>query len=245
MSPATGVPESAKEPAPVPHPGGLVRDLLPPTAVVVDVFGDVLDADRYPEARLFPEEEAVIAEAVAKRGREFITARFCARRALAELGFPAVPLVPGERGAPSWPAGVVGSMTHCEGFRAAAVAREADLASLGIDAEPALPLPDGVFESVTIPAERGPLAALAMTTPGVPWDRLLFCAKEAVYKAWFPLTHRWLDFEEAHVVFQRDGGFRARLLVDGPTVDGRTLDGFTGRWLMRDGIVATSVTVGH
>ena len=37
------------------------------------------------------------------------------------------------------------------------------------------------------------------------WDRILFCAKEATYKAWFPLTHRWLGFEDAHITFTVDG----------------------------------------
>lgn len=222
---------------------GLMRDLLPPAAVSVDVFGDVLDTERHPEARLYPEEEAAIAQAVDKRRREFTSVRFCARRALAGLGYGPVPLVPGEAGAPGWPPGVVGSMTHCEGYRAATVVEETSVASLGIDAEPALGLPHGVFEVVTIEAEREPLAALALAHPDIPWDRLLFCAKESVYKAWYPLARRWLGFEEAHVVLREDGGFSARLLVPGPTVDGRQLDGFTGRWLVRDGIAATAVTV--
>ncbi|MFJ7984335.1 4'-phosphopantetheinyl transferase [Streptomyces sp. NPDC096351] len=227
----------------VPRWAGLIGVLLPPAAMSVDVFGDVLDADRYPEARLFADEEKAIAHAVDKRRREFTSVRFCARRALAGLGWGPVALVPGERGAPGWPRGVVGSMTHCAGYRAATVASEADVASLGIDAEPALPLPPGVFEAVTTADERGPLAALALARPGIPWDRLLFCAKEAVYKAWFPLTRSRLDFGEAAVDFQQDGRFRARLLVPGPTVDGRQLGGFTGRWLVRGGIAATAVTV--
>lgn len=241
MNPTGGTPEPA--PVPAVPPAGLIQELLPPVAVSVDLVGDVPDAERHPEARLYPEEEAAIAQAVDKRRREFTSVRFCARRALAGLGYAPVAFVPGERGAPSWPSGVVGSMTHCDGYRAAAVAPEKSLASLGIDAEPALPLPEGVFEVVTIEAERGRLAALAQVRPDVPWDRLLFCAKEAVYKAWFPLTRRWLGFEEAHVVLREDGGFTARLLVAGPTVDGRRLDGFTGRWLVRDGIAATAVTV--
>ena len=69
------------------------------------------------------------------------------------------PVLPGERGAPRWPAGVVGSMTHCAGYRAAALVRAADLASLGIDAEPHGPLPEGVLRRVALPAERERLRA--------------------------------------------------------------------------------------
>ena len=41
------------------------------------------------------------------------------------------------------------------------------------------------------PAKRARLAALADALPGVAWDRLLFSAKESVYKAWAPIDrHR-------------------------------------------------------
>ncbi|NDZ87966.1 4'-phosphopantetheinyl transferase, partial [Streptomyces sp. SID10115] len=65
------------------------------------------------DAVLFPAEEAVVANAVDKRRKEFTTVRHCARTALARIGVPAAPILPGHRGAPGWPDGVVGSMTHC------------------------------------------------------------------------------------------------------------------------------------
>jgi 4'-phosphopantetheinyl transferase EntD len=78
----------------------------------------------------------------------------------------------------------------------------------------------------------------------VPWDRLLFCAKEAVYKAWFPLAGRWLGFEEAAITFAPDAGtFSARLLVPGPAVGGGPLDGFSGRWLARGGLLLAAIAV--
>jgi 4'-phosphopantetheinyl transferase EntD len=65
-----------------------------------------------------------------------------------------------------------------------------------------------------------------------------------VYKAWFPLTGRWLDFTEARIGVQPEAGtFTACLLVPGPTVGGRTLTGFAGRWLARDGLVLTAIAV--
>jgi hypothetical protein len=58
------------------------------------------------------------------------------------------------------------------------------------------------------------------------------------------LTHRWLDFAEAVVIPDPYAGtFTARLGVPGPVVDGRALTGFTGRWVLRGGIVATAITV--
>lgn len=76
------------------------------------------------------------------------------------------------------------------------------------------------------------------------WDRILFCAKESVYKAWFPLTHRWLNFTDAHVdIDPASGTFGARLLVKGPVVNGAVLDGFSGQWLVGNGLIATAIAV--
>ncbi|MER5306101.1 4'-phosphopantetheinyl transferase superfamily protein [Streptomyces lasiicapitis] len=196
------------------------------------------------DAYLYPEEAAYVAKAVAKRQREFATARHCARIALARIDVPPAPILRGDKGEPLWPAGVVGSMTHCLGYRAAVVARPAAVTSLGVDAEPAEPLSDpGVLELVSDEKERAALAALAVDHPGVPWDRLLFSAKETVYKAWFPLTQRWLGFEDAHLDIRPDGTFSAKLLVEGPVVAGAELTGFSGTWLVRDGIAVTAIVL--
>ena len=80
-----------------------------------------------PGILLFPAEEVLVAKAVESRRHEFATARNCAHRALALLGEAPAPIVRRERGAPQWPAGIVGSITHCAGYRAAAVARARDI----------------------------------------------------------------------------------------------------------------------
>ena len=86
-------------------------------------------------------------------------------------------------------------MTHCAGYRAAARRpRPATWPRVGIDAEPHGPLPDGVLDAIALARGAAALARLA-ARPDVRWDRLLFSAKESVYKAWFPLTRRWLGFE--------------------------------------------------
>jgi 4'-phosphopantetheinyl transferase EntD len=216
----------------------VIEAILPPEAVAEEAFFD------RPGVALFPEEEAVIAKAVDKRRREFTTTRACARAALARLGLPPVPIVPQLKGAPQWPDGVVGSMTHCAGYRACAVARDRDLLTIGLDAEPHDKLPDGVLRTVTSPEERRRLTALAAAIPGTHWDRLLFSAKESVYKAWFPLTRRWLGFEDASVTIDPGNGmFTARLLVDGPYVNDIQLNGFTGRWLVDGGLIITAIAV--
>jgi 4'-phosphopantetheinyl transferase EntD len=215
----------------------VIEQLLPAAVSSAEAFADP------PALALFPEEEALVARAVDKRRREFATGRACARTALAALGIRSAPIMPGERGAPQWPQGIVGSITHCAGYRAAAVARACDVLTIGLDAEPHEVLPSGVLAAISLPGERERLRALAAVEPGIHWDRLLFCAKEATYKAWFPLARRWLGFEDADIVINAaDCSFETRLLVSAPTVSGVPLAGFTGRWLARDGLILTAIT---
>ncbi|MEV0775332.1 4'-phosphopantetheinyl transferase superfamily protein [Streptomyces sp. NPDC050428] len=216
----------------------MIERIVPTETETAEAYGDL------PEATLLPEEEPIVKSAVAKRRGEFTTARHCARQALTRLGAPAGAILTGERGAPLWPEGVVGSITHCEGYRAAVVARPAHITSIGVDAEPALPLPSGVLEAVALADEQVAVKELLESAPDVRWDRLLFSAKESVYKAWYPLTRRFLEFEEARLVFDPAGGtFTAHLLAGPARAGSRTLHTFDGRWLSQDGIVLTSVTV--
>jgi 4'-phosphopantetheinyl transferase EntD len=218
---------------------GVIEEIVPKSAACAESFGGSLGTG------LFPEEEPLVARATYQRREEFTTGRECARSALAALDVPAAPILRGYRGAPQWPDGIVGSITHCAGYCAAVVARTGDLVTIGLDAEPNAPLPGGVLELVSQPAERARLRQLTDAAPGVGWDRLLFCAKEAVYKAWFPLTGKWLGFSDADITIDAtDGTFSARLMVPMPVLDGVPLgDGFRGRWLARDGLLLTAITV--
>ena len=215
----------------------LLSAVLPDQVATAEMYSD--PADLVP----LPEEEPLIARSVAKRRNEFITVRYCAREALGKLGVPPVPILKGDKGEPCWPDGIVGSLTHCEGFRGAVVARSTQVRSVGIDAEPHGVLPKGVLDAVSLPDERSELAALGTV---LHWDRILFCAKEATYKAWFPLTHRWLGFEDAHITFTLDGSgssgtFTSRILIDPAAESGPPLTELPGRWTMANGLVVTAI----
>jgi 4'-phosphopantetheinyl transferase EntD len=237
---------------------GLLAELVPARAVPAETR-----ADESPD-ELFPAERALLGRAVPKRQREFTAGRVCARRALSRLGVPPAPLLTGPDREPVWPPGVVGSITHCEGFRAAVVAWDTDLHAIGIDAEPNGPTPEGVLDRIALPAEQDWIRAAASAAPQVSWDRLLFCAKESVYKAWFPLARAWLGFEDALVtlgddpagaahpagervegaVTRQNGTFVAKLLVPGPVLpDGRPLTVLRGRYKVADGLILAAVAV--
>ena len=223
----------------------MIEEILPAAVASAEMFTDP------PAATLFPQEAAIVERVSDKRRREFTAGRECARIALGKLGIVPVPILIGERGAPQWPPGIVGSITHCDGYRAAAVAHASDIAAIGMDAEPDDPLPRGVLDVISLPAERARLATLAGERPAVCWDRLLFSAKESVYKAWFPLTGRWLGFEDADVTISPDGTFTARLRTEliKPTKPTEAteaqppLASFAGRWLAAGGLMLTAIAV--
>jgi 4'-phosphopantetheinyl transferase EntD len=217
----------------------LLSGVLNPRVVSAELYADPDDIAP------LPEEEPLIARSVAKRRNEFVTVRYCARQALGELGVGPVPILKGDKGEPCWPEGVVGSLTHCEGFRGAVVGWSSDVRSVGIDAEPHDVLPKGVLDAISLPEERAQLGAL----PGdLHWDRILFCAKEATYKTWFPLTHRWLGFEDARISFEVDGSgtagtFVSRVLIDPAAEHGPPLEVLRGRWSVRDGLALTAIVL--
>ncbi len=166
------------------------------------------------EALLSPERE-LIEGATAARAAEFATGRHCARLALGSLdpGLAGMPLLRDRRGAPQWPPGVVGSLTHCAGWTGAVVARSrgsrfgGGVTAIGLDAEPIAPLPTGVVQVVASVEEGEALARLGTEQPGIPWDTLLFSAKEATYKAWYPLTGIVLSHSEVDVELSPSGAF--------------------------------------
>ncbi|MEU9073958.1 4'-phosphopantetheinyl transferase superfamily protein [Kitasatospora sp. NPDC048538] len=216
-------------------PGGIRRlgvatvlgTLLPPGVECAEAFGPP------PEGPLLGPEAEHIKGRTPRRRRQFTAARTLARTTLTALGHPPVPLVPGPGGAPQWPEGVTGSITHTHGYTACATAPTARLASLGIDAEPAQPLPHGPLQLVTSEAERHHLAGLPAGR--VPWDRLLFSAKEAVYKAGYPLTRRWIPLAAITVTLDRGHGFTAHH-PDLP-------DAHRGRWTMVQNVLITALVI--
>jgi 4'-phosphopantetheinyl transferase EntD len=213
----------------------LLADLLPPYVSAAETREDRIDVE------LFPEEELALGDAVEKRRREFVTGRACAREALAGLGLAPSPVGSGAKGEPLWPPGVVGSITHCEGYRACAVARSSSAVMLGIDAERNAPLGEGVWEDVAHGRERE--LRDGDSDDGHHLDAVLFSAKEAIFKAWYPLAGRWLGFGDAELRIDGSGAFTARLLVPGPDVSGAPLRDLAGRWTADGDVVVTAVLV--
>ncbi|MFU8776626.1 MAG: 4'-phosphopantetheinyl transferase family protein [Roseovarius sp.] len=182
-------------------------------------------------------ETAAMARAVPARRREFAAGRRAARMALASLGHApaAIPMAPDR--APLWPEGVTGTISHGAGVCLALLGRSEDWAGLGLDLEPALPLPADSVATICTPAEQ---AALAQD-PGSLLSRRLFCAKEATYKAQYGHSRRLLSFHDLEITFNASGEFSAQLQTDCPPYAPATR--FAGQIVQANEILAALVTL--
>ena len=184
---------------------------------------------------LLKSEEALVDGAAQTRIEQFTAGRVCSRIALGRLGVAVTtPILRGEDRAPIWPPGFTGSISHTDTWCAAAVARTEDIRALGIDLESSTPLKEALLKRVCTPKEREWLHELP--APGVT-GKIVFSAKEAVYKCQYPLSNQFLGFHAVEVelgddsfeaVFQQEaGGFKPG-------------DVISGRYLVEEGLVATA-----
>ncbi|WP_136090283.1 4'-phosphopantetheinyl transferase family protein [Auritidibacter ignavus] len=172
------------------------------------------------------------------RQAEFATGRSCARAALERLGFEAPEILRHKNGAPVWPRLVRGSITHCKEFYAAIVGHERDYVALGIDAEPNERLPDYLIQRFATGDELHHVRRLQSKQSHFAWDRLLFCSKEAVFKAASEAHGLSLVASEIRVEFEpEEKKFIARCSIPASRYE---LDAvFHGRyWLVRGTVLS-------
>ena len=179
-------------------------------------------------------EQEEVAGAAPTRIEQFTAGRVCSRIALGRLGVATTPVLRGEDRAPIWPPGFVGSISHTDTWCAAAVARVEDVRSIGIDLEPATPLKESLWRRVCTPKERDWLHALS--APGLT-GKVIFSAKESVYKCQYPITSKFLGFQAVQLELG-DESFRA--VFQQEAGEFKPGDVMTGRYLVEDGLVATA-----
>lgn len=150
-------------------------------------------------ARLHPDEAALVARALPKRQAEFATGRALAHLALARFGMHAEAVLSDDQRAPIWPAGVRGSITHCNTRALVAMCR-AEEGSVGIDVEHRTELKRDLWESVFLAPE---IADLARLPDAGRMALALFSAKESLYKAQFPISRTYMGFRALRVEASR------------------------------------------
>jgi 4'-phosphopantetheinyl transferase EntD len=143
-------------------------------------------------AELLGEEIQFTAGMVKKRLAEFAQGRYCARSAMKLLGTEPAPIGKGPDREPVWPHGIIGSISHTNGFAAAAVAKSTELLAVGLDMEGHAPLQSNLIPMICLPKENPDQDGRHA--------KLLFSIKESIYKCLFPLVEDYIDFLEMEVV---------------------------------------------
>lgn len=160
------------------------------------------------------------------RVRDFTAGRAAAAAALSHFGLGDIAVGTGARGAPCWPAGIVGSITHADGIAAAAVARESDVAAIGLDLERVDQVDPSIAALVLTEAER---AAWPSEVDPDLWLMLHFSAKESVYKALARRVDRVIEFQEIALrIDMPTGRFTATTRTD--AVPARAIAALDGRF---------------
>jgi len=174
------------------------------------------------EFSLIHEEKASLPFTSLERLRASAAVRNVARELMKPMGFVDFPILRGTFGNPIWPPGIVGSMAHNTQIAIAAIALQRELEAVGIDIENIMPLPPDMLDLICTPLEIHMISDYPLGT------KLLFVIKEAVYKAAYPLDHKFLDFHEIQV----DPAGRIAM-----TSTGRT---FTLHWCISSHIIAVA-----
>jgi 4'-phosphopantetheinyl transferase EntD len=211
-----------------------IASLFPGEVVTVEVHGEQI------EGALYPEENSHIQNAVTKRRREFTAGRLCARRALAILSITDFPILANKNRSPVWPPGIVGSITHTQGYSGVAIARQEKIRSIGLDVEATARLNKKLWRMIGTSEELSSLESLSQRDRELRMA-LLFSAKESLYKCQHTVSGQWLGFHD--VIISIDPvreEFSARLLVE---VDGLAAknDCLKGRYLFSRGFVFTGM----
>ncbi|WP_062118599.1 4'-phosphopantetheinyl transferase family protein [Aureimonas sp. AU40] len=144
-------------------------------------------------AHLLPEEAGSITARQPARRDASGAVRWAARQLLKAHGLGEAAILRAPSGAPIWPGGLTGSLAHDETMAVAALGRIDAVGSLGVDVEPPEPLSPDLLALVVTGADRLPEPADLLAA------RLVFCAKEAVYKAVYPLDGQILDYGDIAV----------------------------------------------
>jgi 4'-phosphopantetheinyl transferase EntD len=212
--------------------------LFPPGAVAAELR-DPGDAKL-----LLPAEAKCLGRAVPKRIQEFAAGRLCARRALAEFGIVDFPIEAADDRQPVWPDSMVGSITHTTGFCAAVVAKRRCTAGIGLDSEAIGDVNVEIWSRICVPFEIEWIHSLPASQQAAAVT-LIFSAKEAFYKCWYPLVHERLDFHDVAVeaAWDASGGlFRIQATRGNAMRDPVTMP-IAGRYLCHERFLTAGISL--
>jgi len=144
------------------------------------------------------ERPLTIEKSTIKRQAEFLAGRYAAKLALEKCQYTSnTPLsIPiGKHREPIWPAGYIGSISHCTGIALCASALKNEIHYLGIDIEPYIPEPLAVkiASQIHTDHEQHLLRKIGLSYSQI--TTLLYSAKESFFKAIYPRVGEYFGFE--------------------------------------------------
>ena len=211
---------------------GALKDLFSSSVAIMETRDAKIDASFLSLA-----ERTYLENVSQNRKREFIAGRFGAHEAMVLANVSPEHIQIGGKGEPIWPSNIVGSITHSHGYAAAAVARKSDIVSLGLDAEIDEPLSSRVLRRISNVQEQEWVENVGGTLVQHP-GKVLFSAKEATYKAWYPITQEWLGFKEVLINFHDQGNtFTVHIQKNGPIRE------MHGKYTIRKDVIVTAIEV--
>ena len=155
--------------------------------------------------KLHPAEENYFSQlSSVSRKEHYRSGRICAGEVLSKLGTIGQPVLrdPQTR-EPLWPEGISGAITHSGNWAAAAAGKTSDVLGIGIDLEDLERQVDPrISRHVCIPEEQKWLQECGEES----WEKnlkIIFSAKESIFKAFFPYTRTYLHFHDARILMEQ------------------------------------------
>lgn len=188
---------------------------------------------------LLPDETGATRAMQAGRLREFAHGRGCAREALSRIGYSECPVPVGNDREPLWPEGVVGSISHSGDRAAAVVVQQADCRGIGVDLEINEPLDPSLLSMLCRPEE---LDRIAESPEAGARTKLIFSAKESVFKCIWPAVHRFVDFDEIEIRFD-DAGRSYSVKPHSDKLPGDLIRQIRGRYAQTPSLIVTGAYI--
>lgn len=173
------------------------------------------------------------------RQQEFLAGRFCAFEAAKLLSVDLKSLPSGPKREPLWPEALVGSISHTKELAVAWVDLKSETLSLGIDVENIISEDKYLELAGQVASEREIQLLDSQEFPSLNFT-LLFSAKEALFKALYPLCHHYIDFKEVEWLGVDGENWEIRLASTRTEIQSLNRV-YRGQWQKAQGLVMTSI----
>lgn len=210
----------------------IARGMVPDTVAVAQTD------PRLTWNNLHPEEAPALAKMVVNRKREYAAGRAAAHAALGQLSVFNAPVIAGHDRAPIWPEKTIGSISHTNSVCLALAAHKHNVRSIGVDVEPYEALEPYLLKTICNSDEIKWLDKQPVSHRNH-LAKLIFSAKECIYKCQYPLTKQMLSFHAVYIQVNKSAG---TFIATFKQASGTFHTGYTmqGRFFTGQGLILTT-----